>query len=329
MFTAADRRTEAERALHPEFCDSPLFQDRQACTMAVGTVQHFILDGEKLFCGDVVTIHLKDGAGRLNGVTVGAGLLASSAAGMQPGKAVHAGDFVVPCSMGGAEAGSLVVRHWRRFDNDCICWASSGGQFVAVDTVKALPRDGMAAVPTTADGLPERRRVLSGVAPDGERWYTVSFALYSDDFDGLGGVYMSSLTWLFMHRASRSGGRVLPLTARAVCSAAVLHAILRDLAVGAHKGWLVNDPDGVQVRAFADVAFYVGDYEQVSNSSHLRGHNARAPCNLCAYANPRGASGSVYAQEGTSEHIGMARTTARTVAIVQASLAADAAGEPL
>ena len=88
---------------------------------------------------------------------------------------------------------------------------------------------------------------------------------------------MSYLTRLFMHRATRSGGRVLPLTARGVCSDAVLHAIMRDLAVGAHQGWLVKDPDGAQVRVFADVAFYVGDYEQVSKSSHLRGHNARAP----------------------------------------------------
>ena len=139
---------------------------------------------------------------------------------------------------------------------------------------------------------------------------------------------MSYLIWLFMHRMSRRGGRVLSLTERGVSSDAVLRAVMSDFTTGAHNEWVVDDPNGVKVRVFADVAFFVGDYEQVSKTSHLRGHNARAPCNLGAYANPRGAIGSVYAQDGTSVHMGLARTTARTVAIVQAAQAADEHGMP-
>jgi len=322
LFTAADRRTDADRALHPEFCDSRLFQDRQASTMAGGTVRRFVLGGEVLTCGDAATIEFMGDAEGPRAVTIGAGSFATSAAGLQPGDAVHAGDFVVPCTSDDAMVGSLVVRHWRRADNYEICWVAVDGCVVGVGCVKLLPRD-EAATGAAFDDPPRRRRLLSGISMDGERWYTASFALYSDDFDGLGGVYMSYLSWLFKHRTSRLGGRVLSLTARGVCSDAVLRAVIDDFVAGAHDGWVVEDPDGVKVRVYADVAFYVGDYEQVSKSSHLRGHNARAPCNLCAYAKARGGQGSVYAQEGTSEHIGLARTTARTVAVVQAALAAD------
>jgi len=85
------------------------------------------------------------------------------------------------------------------------------------------------------------------------------------------------------------------LTARGVCSDAVLRAVIKDFFAGAHDGWVVQAADGVKVHVYADVAFYVGDYEQVSKSSHLRAHSARAPCNLCVYAKARGDQGSVYA----------------------------------
>jgi len=329
LYTAADRRSDAERALHPEFCDSPLFQDLQACTMAGGILRRFALDGEMLCAGDTVSISLKGGAEHLADVTVGGGYFSSSTAGLQLGSAIHAGDFVVPCIIAGVTVGSLVVRHWRQGDNEHLCWVASAGDVASVEQIVRLPRDHEPAVNTCDDVLPRQRRLLSGVGPDGERWYVVSLALYSDDFDGLGGVYMSYLTWLFMHRMSRSGGRVLSLTERGVSSDAVLRAVMSDFTTGAHNGWVVDDPDGVKVRVFADVAFFVGDNEQVSKTSHLRGHNARAPCNLCAYANPRGAIGSVYAQDGTSVHMGLARTTARTVAMVQAAQAADEHGMPL
>lgn len=329
LFTAADQRSDAERALHPEFCDSPLFQDRTASTMAGETVKRFVLDEEMLCCGDVVVVELTGGAGRLSGVTVGAGSFSSSEAGLLPGTSVHAGDFVVPCMLDGSAVGSLVVRHWRRADNNDVCWVFAGGRVVGVSKVQLVPLTERSAPSPGSEHPPRPRRLLSDIGPGGERRYTVSFALYSDDFDGMGGVYMSYVSWLFKHRMSRNGGRVLSLTERGVSSDMVLRAVMHDFAVGAHQGWVVEDPDGVKVRVFADVAFYVGDYEQVSKTSHLRGHNARAPCNLCAYANRRGALGSVYAQQGTSEHIGLARTTARTVAIVQAAEAADENGLPL
>jgi len=275
-----------------------------------------------LTCGDAVTIEVIGDAEGPRAVTIGAGSFATSAAGLQPGGAVHAGDFVVSCTSDDAMVGPLVVRHWRRADNYEICGVAVDGCVVGGGCVRLLPRDD-AATGAAVDDPPRRRRLLRSISMDCARWYTASIAMNSDDFDGLGGVYMSYVSWLFKRRTSRLGGRVLSLTARGLCSNAVWRAVINDFVACAHDGWVVEDPDGVKVRVYADVAFYVGDYEQVSKSSHLRGHNARAPCNLCAYTKSRGGQGGVYAQEGTSEHIGLARTPARTVAVVKVALAAD------
>lgn len=56
LFFAADRRTEEQRRLEPDFADTSLFNDRQRVLLSGKTVQHFILDGARVSVGD--TIHI-------------------------------------------------------------------------------------------------------------------------------------------------------------------------------------------------------------------------------------------------------------------------------
>jgi len=115
----------------------------------------------------------------------------------------------------------------------------------------------------------------------------VSFIFFSDGFvsrqgrnASSGGVYMSYASCLFRSRTSRHAVRRLSVAPAGVDSDAVLVARTDGLVQGATSTWPVTDPDGRPLRVFADVAFYVGDYMQVSHTSHRRGHGARAPCPL-------------------------------------------------
>jgi len=159
-------------------------------------------------CGDAATIEFMGGAEGPRAVTIGAGSFATSAAGLQPGDAVHVGEFVVACTSEDAMVGFLVVRHWRRAASYEICCVTVDGCVVGVGCVKLLPRDD-AATGAAVHDPPRRRWLLSGISVDGERWYTAPFALYSDHLDGLRWLYMSYLSSLFRHLTSRLDGRVL------------------------------------------------------------------------------------------------------------------------
>lgn len=54
-----------------------------------------------------------------------------------------------------------------------------------------------------------------------------------------------------------------------------LEALTSDLVEGATCGWLCRRPDGVEVRVFADVASFVGDYLQVTKSDKMMGFGAK------------------------------------------------------
>lgn len=71
------------------------------------------------------------------------------------------------------------------------------------------------------------------------------------------------------------------------------------------------------MRVFADVALFIGDYKQVSKTTHLMGHRANAPCPLCSFTKPRNES-SFYAGKQSSREAALMRTTARTLAVVGA-----------
>jgi len=62
-----------------------------------------------------------------------------------------------------------------------------------------------------------------------------------------------------------------------VSSDVILDAIVDDLAVGSSEGWMTRCADGLKMRVFDDVCFYVGDYEQVSKTSTLMGSSANGP----------------------------------------------------
>lgn len=80
---------------------------------------------------------------------------------------------------------------------------------------------------------------------------------------------------------------------------------------------MVQDPEGCAVRVMADVAMSIGDYKQVSKTSHLLGHMADAPCPLCTYTKSRG-EGARYTGPVTSQDASQVRTTGRTLSVVAA-----------
>jgi len=141
-----------------------------------------------------------------------------------------------------------------------------------------------------AGSLPSRsRRLLSGTR-DGVPFLSFCLCFFSDDFCArqgkevsLGGVYMSYLSWLFRHRRSSHYVRTLAATRPHVDSDVALEAITPDLRAGATDGWLMTGADGIDIRVFADVCFYVDDYLQVANTSKLMSHGANSPCTMCTY----------------------------------------------
>lgn len=58
LFFAAALRSEADRAMHPEFADSPLFNDRSTFLHAGASIPRFNLDGVSLKLGNVIDIFL-------------------------------------------------------------------------------------------------------------------------------------------------------------------------------------------------------------------------------------------------------------------------------
>jgi len=124
--------------------------------------------------------------------------------------------------------------------------------------------------------------------------------------------------WMEEDRVSRHAARLLAVTPPGADGDAVLRLLEADITTG----WVVADPDGNSVRVLLDVCFFIGDYLQVSKSCHLRGHNGVAPCSLCAYHKP-GGSGVQYGGSGSSADADLARTSARTAAVLEAVRALD------
>ena len=114
---------------------------------------------------------------------------------------------------------------------------------------------------------------LECIGPDKIPVLVVCLAFYSDDFNvrrqrkaSLGGVYMSSMSWLHRRRTTRHATRTIGVVPPDVDSDNVLRHIQADLTVGIQEGWVVSDPDSNPIRVKVDVSFYVGDYPQVSRS---------------------------------------------------------------
>lgn len=335
LFKKADRRTDKDRELHPEFIDSPLFQHRSSVLMSGQLVPHFVLNGVQLSVGDCVGASLTGGRS-LDGIVIRRAFFAAAQSGLARNQTAHAGDFIVECDSVELQVGGYFVsRHWCAASMPPMTWHALDDTVVEV---LELRRDGpgdlsphgtsgsaaAGAAPRRSDHSPRR---LMWDQIDGEASLVVSLCFYSDDFGTqsgkevtMGGVYMSYLSWLFQDRRSSHAARTVAVTPASVDSDCILEAITDDLRTGAREGWLCRCAGGTMVRVRADVCFFVGDYLQVAKTSKLMGSAANSPCTLCAYR-LHGAPGCRFGLAGSSMSTELMRTTARTTSVCVAASA--------
>ena len=321
-FLAADLRSDEERALHPEFVDSPFFQDRGTVLLAGKTVERFVLDGIAVNVGNQLQMTLVD-AGTTLRVVVSDAYFCSHSEGVGRDHDVHAGDFIIACDDADGAAGCILVRHWHSELFHGLSWRPDEDH--SLHEVKELRVSSSTGIHSHRRAARRPRRVVRAEEGGG---LTVSVCVFLDDFEArkgktqsLGGAHMSYPLWEYKDRCSSHASRTIAATPPGVNSDCVLNAILPDLVEGATTGWLCRDPDGIDIVVHVDVAFFIGDYVQVSKTSKLMGHGAKSPCPLCHYRAP-GVSGSQYGLEGSSADITMARTTSRTYHVCRAVTAA-------
>lgn len=332
LFFAAENRPSSVREQEPEFYDTKFFQNKAAVLQPVLEHASFCLNGTRFWCGSWIDISL-DGFNGVMRLLVEKVFIASAESGVGVDHGRYAGDLVINChDDGGREAGALLSRHWlpAEMELDALVWMpADNGPTCAVLEFSLAPSDeshddtdrhGEGAYPRASYAT----RRIRGVAADGVPTLEVCIALYADDFvcrerghQSAGGVYMYYPGWCVSARMSSCAVRTISVTPAGVNSDKVLEAITSDLVEGATAGWGLRDFNGLSVRVFVDVSFFVGDYVQVSKSSRMRGHNALAPCSLCAYSLP-GGEGSQYAGPGSAADVGLMRTTARTAAVLDA-----------
>ena len=226
--------------------------------------------------GDRVDVSLIDG-GCLDQLEIHDALFAGYEYGVDPGPAIHAGDFLMALSSGGTPTGLLVSRFWRAHEHGSLfVWHTPLLARFEVDKIHPSAYAGLCTgVNGGVEGgaLPVRRALRTSSAGSTDA-FTMSLAFFSDDFcsrhgSSTGGVYMSYMTWHYASRVSRGATRTISLSAPGVNSDHKLSGIFSDLAVGTTDGWLVKDPSGADVRVFVDVAFFVGDFVQVGKTSKL------------------------------------------------------------
>lgn len=341
LFKKADERTELDRSLHPEFVDSPMFQDRASVLMTGRFLRQFILGGVQFSVGNHVSASFAGGRS-LSNIKIKRAFFAASQSGLPRDQAAHAGDFVVECDnvVNQPEtAGYFVCRHWYAASLPLLTWHTIGN---GVEEVLELRRVGSAGLPSgpgggddaaAADpaqdvdvGAPSTRRMMWDRTGD-EASLIVSLCVYSDGFGTqagkevtLGGVYMSYASWLFRDRCSSHAARTISVTPSGVDSDCVLEAITEDLRQGARDGWLCRCADGTTVRVWADISFFVGDYVQVAKTSNMMGPAANSPCTLCTYR-LHGAPGCRFGLSGSSMSTELMRTSNRTRSVCLAARA--------
>ena len=127
LFKEADARTDLDKELHPEFVDTPLFQDPSSVLQGGQKVQNFALAGLDIAVGDRLGVDL--GRGRVvRGVVVHDAFFVGSASGLEPDDGHYAGDFLVRC--GGIEDGALadiLARHRPAASLHPLSWLTHDG----------------------------------------------------------------------------------------------------------------------------------------------------------------------------------------------------------
>lgn len=332
LFFAAEDRPSSLREQEPEFYDTMFFQNKAALLQPVLENASFHLNGTKFRRGSRLFICLS-GSNTTMSLLVEKVFIASAESGVDGDHGRHAGDLVIICHTNdGVEAGALVSRHWlpAEMELDALVWmpADNSPTCAVLDLSLATSVESLDDSGDHAGGAyphySSATRRIRGVGPDGVPTLVVCIALYADDFvcrerghQSAGGVYMYYPGWCVSARMSSSAVRTISVTPAGVNSDKVLEAITSDLVEGTTTGWALTDCHGSSVRVVLDVCFFVGDYVQVSKSGRMRGHNAMAPCSLCAYSLP-GGEGSQYAGPGSAADTGLMRTTARTTAVLDA-----------
>ena len=133
-FKAADQRSSIERQLHPEFVDSPLFQDRAASLLCGQSVPRFVLHGLELCAGDQIHVELANGHVVRDALISGSSF-ASRRSGLKRDGGRHAGDFVVECRLTDGTSASLVAHHWHSTTLSPLSWISKPETVHDVDSV--------------------------------------------------------------------------------------------------------------------------------------------------------------------------------------------------
>jgi len=335
-FFRAEQRDELLREREPEFYDTAFFQDRARVLMTCPQLTHFSLAGYDFWLGAIVDICLV-GDTVVHQTCIANACYAGAELGVGRDNGIHAGDLVINCSDAtGVAMGQLACRHWRPAGLDAMVWFASaaGGpvkakavypSVVVASSLTAYGADATGAGKAPYPSLSaSTRRTVRGMGADGIPTVTACVSIYGDGCRSREGRNTSVESWCMFwngwmveDRVSRHAARLLAVTPPGVDGDEILRLIEADMAEGATCGWVVADPDGNAVRVLLDVCFFVGDYVQVSKSSHLRGHNGVAPCSLCGYHKPGGA-GIQYGGGGSAADAALARTTSRTAAVLEA-----------
>jgi hypothetical protein len=183
-----------------------------------------------------------------------------------------------------------------------------------------------ARLSTNGEERQERYVPHVGRLADGRRYIVYRMLLYCDDFQpfstrrgSAGGCYMLPLGVPPVSRAGCGAVRILGLTPPGVSTNEVLAEIIPDILQGTTEGFELTDANGERVTAFLDVVGFVGDYPAVTHALDILGHNAGAPCHLCAFQRDEGsgtgASRYGYSTEAHARSNAFVRTGARVLAV--------------
>jgi len=144
----------------------------------------FSLTGRDLFLGDRVDVSLIDG-GCLHQLEIIDAFFAGYEYGVDPGPAIHAGDFVVALSSGGTPTGLLVSCFWRAHEHGSLFfWHTPLLGGFEVDSIHPSAYAGLCTgVNGGVEGevLPVRRVLRTSSAGSTDA-FTVSLAFFSYDF---------------------------------------------------------------------------------------------------------------------------------------------------
>ena len=136
-FKAADERSDSDRALHPEFVDSALFQDRETVLSTGRSVPRFQLADVFLAVGDRVDVDLQDGTG-VRGAAVFDAYFAEAADELNIDACQHAGDFVVKCKLSGGEEANILAHYWHSSSLPPLSWMTDDAAAVSVTALRRI-----------------------------------------------------------------------------------------------------------------------------------------------------------------------------------------------